>query len=39
MTKVIEFYIPNKFRKTVKWVPSEQRGKVIEIVLPIKKSA
>ena len=39
VAKVIEFYIPNKFRKIVKWTPSEQRGKVIEIAIPIKKSA
>jgi hypothetical protein len=39
VARVIEFYIPNKFRKTVKWVSSEQRGKIIEFASTIKKSA
>ena len=26
MTKIIEFHIPNNFRKRVKWVSPEQRG-------------
>jgi hypothetical protein len=39
MAKVIEFYIPNTFRKKAVWIPSEQRGKVIEFCLQIKKSA
>jgi hypothetical protein len=30
MAQVIEFYIPARFHRKVKWVPSEQRGKVIE---------
>ncbi len=39
MAKVIEFYIPNNFRKSVKWVSPEQRGKIIEFASQIKKSA
>jgi hypothetical protein len=39
MAKVIEFYIPTKFRKPLKWVPELQRGKVIEFCLETKKSA
>jgi len=39
VAKVIEFYIPNNFRKSVKWVSREQRGKLIEFPPPIKKSA
>ena len=39
MAKVIEFYIPNTFQKKATWIPSEQRGKVIEFCLQIKKSA
>jgi hypothetical protein len=39
VARVIEFYIPNKFRKSVKWVPPEQRGKIIEFAPQIKKSA
>ena len=39
MAQVIEFYIPNGFRKKVKWVPETQRGKLIEFPADIKKSA
>jgi hypothetical protein len=39
VAKVIEFYIPTKFSKRVKWTPPQQRGKVIEFCLPTKKSA
>jgi hypothetical protein len=36
---VIKFYIPNTFRKSVRWVSGEQRGKIIEFASQIKKSA
>lgn len=39
MAQVIQFYIPDGFRKKVRWVPSEQRGKVIEFPAEVKKSA
>jgi hypothetical protein len=39
MAKVIEFYIPSRFQKKVKWVPLERRGKVIEFPSEMKKSA
>jgi hypothetical protein len=39
MAKVIEFYIPAKFRKRVHWVPVEQRGQVIEFYLQVQKPA
>jgi hypothetical protein len=39
MAKIIEFYIPNNFRKRVRWVSPEQRGKIIEFASPMKKSA
>jgi hypothetical protein len=39
MAKVIDFYIPPRFQKRVKWVPTELRGKVIEFPAEIKKSA
>jgi hypothetical protein len=39
MAKIIEFYIPNNFRKRVKWVSPEQRGKIIEFPSEMKKSA
>jgi hypothetical protein len=29
MAKVIEIYVPESFKKSDKWVPPEQRGKVI----------
>ena len=39
MAKVIEFYIPQNFRRTTKWVPDVQRGKILELRPPTKKSA
>jgi hypothetical protein len=39
MAKVIEYYIPGRFRKTARWIPPDQRGKVIEFPVPQKKSA
>ena len=39
MAKVIEFYVPDRFRKKVRWVPPTQRGKVIEFPVEVKKSA
>jgi hypothetical protein len=30
MAKIIEFYIPQRFQKNVKWVPQAERGKVLE---------
>jgi len=33
MAKIVEFYIPQRFKKKVKWVPELQRGKVIEFPL------
>jgi hypothetical protein len=39
MAKVIEFYIPRNFRKSFKWVPELQRGRVLEFCPQTKKSA
>jgi hypothetical protein len=39
MAKVIEFYIPAGFQRKMKWLPREQRGKVIAFPTEIKKSA
>ena len=39
VAKVIEFYIPSSFRKSVKWVSPELRGRVIEFPPQVKKSA
>jgi len=39
MAHVIEFYIPARFKLKVKWVPREQRGKIIAFRSDLKKSA
>lgn len=39
MAQVIEFYIPNNFRKPLKCAAQLQRGKVLEFCSEIKKSA
>ena len=39
MAKIIQFYIPNNFRKSGKWIPQENRGKIIEFTLAAKKTA
>jgi hypothetical protein len=39
MAQVIEFYIPASFKSKVKWIPPEQRGKVITFPTDLKKSA
>jgi len=39
MAKVIEFYIPQSFRRTTKWVPDVQRGKILELRPHTTKSA
>jgi hypothetical protein len=39
MARVIEFYIPPRFHRQVKWIPLLERGKVVEIRSPISKSA
>ena len=30
MAKVLEFYVPQNFKPTARWVLADQRGKVIE---------
>jgi hypothetical protein len=39
MAQLIEYYIPDKFKKKVKWIPPAERGKVIEFPVEEKKSA
>lgn len=39
VAKVIEFYIPTRFSKRVKWLPPQGRGRVIEFRLPATKPA
>ena len=36
MAQVIEFYIPDSFRRKVKWLPAERRGKIIEFPSGVK---
>jgi len=39
MARVIEFYIPVTFHKKGKWIRPEERGKLLEFPLAVKKSA
>ena len=39
MTNLIEFYVPVRFRKSVKWVPQPQRGRVLEFPLARTRTA
>ena len=39
MAKVIQFYLPVRFRKSVKRVPQQQRGQVLEFHAIQKKPA
>ena len=39
VAKIIEYYIPESFRKKAGWIPPDQRGKVIQFPAPQKKSA
>ena len=39
MAKVIEFYVPARFRKVVKWVPQQQRGRVLEFAMAQRRTA
>lgn len=39
MAKVISYYIPPGYRKKAKWIPQDQRGKVIAFTVALKKSA
>jgi len=39
MAKVIEFYVPARFRKPVKWVPENERGRILEFPVIQKKTA
>jgi len=39
MAKVIQFYVPGSFHSKVKWVASRQRGKVIQFLREVRKSA
>ena len=39
VAKVIEFYVPSYFRKKEKWIPPQERGKILEFSIEAKKSA
>jgi hypothetical protein len=39
MANVIPFYVPDNFRRKVKWVPPEQRGRLITFPVETRKSA
>jgi hypothetical protein len=39
MAKVIEFYIPTRFRRPLKTAPAVKFGKIVEFCLQPKKSA
>jgi len=39
MAKIIEFYVPDRFRKSGKWIVAEERGKLIPFQLQEKKPA
>ena len=39
MAKVISYYIPTSYRKKAKWIPPDQRGKVIAFTVALKESA
>jgi len=39
MAKMIEFYIPQSFRKVSKWFPAAEPGKVLAFPLAVRKSA
>jgi hypothetical protein len=39
MAKIIEFYIPQSFRKVSTWFPPAERGKVLVFPQAVQKSA
>lgn len=39
MANVIEFYVPVRFQKAVKWVHQQQRGRVLEFPVAQKRTA
>jgi hypothetical protein len=39
MAKIIEFYIPQSFRKVSKWLPPNEHGKLLEFPVAVRKSA
>ena len=39
MAKIIEFNIPQRFRKAPKWLPPNERGKLLEFPVMVGTSA
>jgi hypothetical protein len=39
MAKIIEFHIPQSFHKVSKWLPADERGKVLAFPQAARKSA
>lgn len=39
MAQVIKFYIPDGYKKNSRWIPREQKGKLINFPVPERKSA
>jgi len=39
MAKIIEFYLPQSFRKVSRWLPPAERGKVLTFPLAVRKLA
>jgi hypothetical protein len=39
MARIIEFYIPARLHKPVKWITPAERGKVLEFPAEVRKSA
>jgi hypothetical protein len=39
MAKIIEFYIPQRFCKVAKWVRRNERGKLLDFPVAVRKSA
>jgi hypothetical protein len=39
MAKVIEFYVPSRFKRIVKWIPAKDKGQLLNIGEATKKSA
>ena len=39
MAQLIEYYVPDMFKKKVKWIPQPERGKLNSFPVDEKKSA
>lgn len=39
MAKIIEFYIPQSYRKVSKWLPPKVHGKLLKFPVAVRQSA